>query len=342
MDYKKTILFIGAINENKTPLGGEEYKNQLILSKLKKEPVQLIYIDTVSWKRRPGVILRLLRNILLRHFDSVIISASSVSTYRLLQLVNFVRPSLIRKTAYIVTGGYFPYAIQKGLFKVQPYNNLRSIIVQGESLKKTLLKHLKETSIFTVPNFKYIPEVKFNSKENTNIFRFVFVGRISEAKGVADIIKSVRHIEQINSTYNFIVDFYGPQEEQFDFDFCCKYKGYLDFSRNPEDSYQKLSNYDCFLFPTTWKGEGFPGVIIDAYIAGLPIIATDWNMNSEIIKDGENGYLIPSKDINALTKKMMWVMENRQASLELGLKNKETAKDYHIDNVWPKLFDLIK
>ncbi len=342
MDYKKTILFIGAINENKIPLGGEEYKNQLILSKLKQEPIKLIYIDTVDWKKSPGVILRLLRSILLRHFDSVVISASSVSTYRLLQLVNFVRPSLIRKTAYIVTGGYFPYAIQKGLFKVQPYNNLKSIIVQGESLKKTLLKHLRETPIITVPNFKYIPNIKFNLKEKSDEFRFLFVGRISEAKGVADIIKSACQIQQTNSIYNFIVDFYGPIEEQFDFISCCKYKGYLDFRGNPEDSYQKLSNYDCFLFPTSWKGEGFPGVIIDAYIGGLPIIATDWNMNSEIIEDGVNGYLIPPKDINALTNKMMWVMENRQSCLELGLKNREIAKHYHIDNVWPKLFDLIK
>ena len=45
----RRVLFFGAINVNQAPLGGEEYKNQLILRKLKNENIQLQYIDTKNW-----------------------------------------------------------------------------------------------------------------------------------------------------------------------------------------------------------------------------------------------------------------------------------------------------
>lgn len=92
------------------------------------------------------------------------------------------------------------------------------------------------------------------------------------------------------------------------------------------------------LFPTFWKGEGFPGVIVDAFIAGLPVIATHWNMNVEIIQDGINGFIIPPNDINRLTEKMLWVVDNIHAMNIIRENNLEQAKEYHIDKVWPELF----
>ena len=113
----------------------------------------------------------------------------------------------------------------------------------------------------------------------------------------------------------------------------------MDFQNNPEKAYSTLSKYDCMLFPTYWKGEGFPGVVIDAFIAGLPVIATDWNMNTEIIKEGENGFIIPPNNIRALMNKMIWAMENRQKCLDIGLRNREVAKNYHVDKVWPCIYN---
>jgi len=45
------------------------------------------------------------------------------------------------------------------------------------------------------------------------------------------------------------------------------------------------------LFPTYYEGEGFPGTIIDAFSSGLPAIATDWRYNSELISNGETGFI---------------------------------------------------
>ena len=334
----RKILFIGAIREGQPALGGEEYKNQLILSKLKKEQVELIYIDSLNWKKSPVVLSSLLINLLVNSFDIVIVSASSVSTYRLLYFLYRIRPNLLLKTTYIVIGGYFPEAILNGVFKVKIYKKLRNIIVEGELLKCKLIEHFDKSEMNVIPNFKAFPELVFPAPKKLDTFRFVFVGRISAAKGVALILEASEKLKRQYPDFNFIVDFYGPLEEQFYFEEGSNYKGYLDFSGAPEKSYEILYGYDCFLFPTMWKGEGFPGVILDAYIAGLPVIASDWNMNTEIIEEGINGFIIAPNDVNELEGKMKFVMSQRDLLKNIRANNLKKAKEYHIDRVWPELF----
>ena len=336
------LLFIGAINQGNPPKGGEEYKNQLLVNKINISFNDAKIIDTFRWIKRPKVWSNLLINILIKRVDVILISAASVSTYRLLNLMQWVRPSLMRKTTYLVIGGYFPEGIRSKRFDWRSYKNLKNVVVEGDLLRKTVLANSGLSNVKVVPNFKTFPNLLLQSNEKSeNNFRFVFVGRISKGKGVSEILEAAKILNKSNK--EFEVDFYGPVEEEFDFD--CdnnNYCGFLDLQNDPEQSYTKLASYDCMLFPTYWKGEGFPGVIIDAFIAGLPIIATDWNMNSEIIEDGINGFIIPPKDAVSLANKMIWVMENRDILKEIGTQNQERANDYHIDRIWPQLYEIIK
>jgi glycosyltransferase involved in cell wall biosynthesis len=332
------LLFIGAINQGKLPKGGEEYKNQLLINKIKVAYNDAKIIDTYLWIRSPKVWWRLFLNILIRRVDFILISASSISTYRLLNLIQWIRPSLLRKTTYLVIGGYFPEGIRSKRFDWRSYKNLKNVVVEGDLLRKTVLANSGLANVGVVPNFKSFPNLLIQSNERLeNNFRFVFVGRISKGKGLSEILEAAKILNKSNK--EFEVDFYGPVEEEFDFDSNkTNYCGFLDFQNDPEQAYTKLASYDCMLFPTYWKGEGFPGVIIDAFIAGLPLIATDWNMNTEIIEDGVNGYIIEPKSSEALAEKMRYVMLNRKELDKIREKNVARSKDYHIDNVWPQIF----
>lgn len=105
-----------------------------------------------------------------------------------------------------------------------------------------------------------------------------------------------------------------------------------------EEGYKTLSNYDAFLFPTYFVGEGFPGVLIDSFIAGVPAIATDFHANGEIIKDGLNGILIPIKDVNALAKAMHRIMEDAEFYSQIRKGAIESASKYEIENVLKEFF----
>jgi len=97
--------------------------------------------------------------------------------------------------------------------------------------------------------------------------------------------------------------------------------------------YQELSAFDMMVFPTYWQGEGFPGVIVDAFIAGLPVLASDWNLNSEVIEDGVTGLLFPAKDMIQLCDKMKYVIENRDILIPMRNKCLERARAFHSDTV---------
>ena len=79
---------------------------------------------------------------------------------------------------------------------------------------------------------------------------------------------------------------------------------------------------DAFVFPS--YREGFPNCVIEAGAMGLPSIVTDINGSREIIINGENGIIIPSKNSEALHDAMKNMIEDndnrkRMASKARGL-----------------------
>ena len=164
----KKILFIGAINEFNQAQGGEEYKNQLILNKLKSEQIELKYFDTFRWRKSPFLLFRLLMCLFFSTYNCIIISASSVSTYRFLKLIYLVRPNALSRIVYIVIGGYFPEGIKSGRFKSKVYNNLKVLIVEGEYLRNQLLGFIEESRVKVIPNFKNL-KFTLNGSHNSNL-----------------------------------------------------------------------------------------------------------------------------------------------------------------------------
>lgn len=329
------LLFIGAINYGNDPRGGDEYKNQLILSKLKESDYNLKIIDTSLLSRKRQFAFTIFRFIFFYRIDAMIISVSSVSAYKLIKIIYYFRPKLLGKTTYLVVGGFFPEAFINAKFNWIFYKKLKNILVQGNTLKikleaNTLLKNVK-----VLPNFKSFTNVKFSRVQDSSTFKFVFLGRISKTKGIEEIIKASTILKE--KGYDLVVDFYGPIQDNFQLNSTfLKYRGYLNFNTQSEESYRRLAQYDCMLFPTYWVGEGFPGVIIDAFVAGLPVIATDWNMNTEVIKNNVNGFIIQPRSIEELTNKMKWMCENRNVLQIIRENNKRESMEYHIDKIWPK------
>ena len=79
------------------------------------------------------------------------------------------------------------------------------------------------------------------------------------------------------------------------------YCGIVEFDKTVET----LKQYFALLFPTFYYGEGFPGNLVDAFNAALPVIATDWMYNKEIVKDGVHGILVSPHNPNELSGEIM-------------------------------------
>ena len=337
---KKRLLLVGAVNLGTPPANGEEYKNQEIIGFLRARH-HVTIIDTKNWSREPITLIRLLIHMILGRYDRIILSASSASTFRLLDSLRFFRQRM-NKITYFVIGGYFPTAIREGRYKARAYQHISSIVVEGESMKRDLQSSGINTPIYVVPNFKKVDRCWGDPERfEQSPIRFIFMSRISVSKGLDTIFEALQDHRLSDRSASFSIDFFGPIENEYKDTFLknidrfpnCSYKGYLDFAHQPVESYQVMSGYHVMLFPTYWMGEGFPGAVIDAFICGIPVIATDWNMNTEVIRDGETGRLIPVKNSSRLAELMIDVISQPREWKKMSVKCQSRAPEFNTEKV---------
>lgn len=311
------VILIGAINEGNVPTCGETMKNQLFIRRFKELFDKVITVDTLNWKKRPWVLVRMFFVLLFNRGAKVIISASGSASY----LISFLYYIPLKKNVYFwVVGGDLHISIKRGIYNLKALTSLKRILVQGQCLVEELEK-LGLTNALHVPNSKpitFTPDIKTNDNDK---IRFVFLSRVHPHKGIKEIYEASKILNDKGYTNKFSVDLYGKVEHSFTNEFNgyinelenMNYQGFLNLTNN--DGYKTLSSYDVMLFPTYWCGEGFPGIVIDANMSGLPIIASDWNMNKEVIEDGKTGFIIPVRDSDMLANYMEKFI-NKEVDLE--------------------------
>ena len=340
---KNTIILIGAIDYGHLATNGETIKNQLLLQRFKDLYDSVIIADTNHWQKRPWCLLKVFWLLLWNKNVPIVVSASDSSS----KLFNFLYFFPIKNNVnYWVIGGALPTKIREGLFKLRSLAKLNRIIVEGVRMAEEL-KVMGLNNVIRVPNFKpidFFPNIQ--NKEQEKIFHFVFLSRVHPSKGIHEIVEACNELNSIGLKDLYHIDFYGPIEPEFESDFnkmisnceTLSYKGFLNLTNN--EGYAKLAQYDTMLFPTYWTNEGFPGVVIDAYIAGLPIIASDWNMNKEVIINEKTGFLIPVHNSHALALKMNDIITRKIDLFKMRCICSEHAKLYDYRNVIT--MDLLK
>lgn len=135
------------------------------------------------------------------------------------------------------------------------------------------------------------------------LFTFVFVGRIVGDKGVNELVAAFIRLHEIDNRIRLVL--VGSYEQNLDpvSDITRQYIDDNDAinacgAKYGDDLLQMYVDADCFVMPS--YREGFPNTVLEAGAMGLPSIVTDTNGSREVIIDGENGLIVPSKDVDAL------------------------------------------
>lgn len=203
--------------------------------------------------------------------------------------------------------------ITKKPMKVLGYGNIRGIDMEHWSRRPEVLS-------------------KAEYLRRSDIFTFVFVGRIVGDKGINELVSAFLSIIEKDAFSKSRLVLIGPFEEKLD-PISEETRGMIDsldeiLAVGPQYGDDLLAWYaasDCFVFPS--YREGFPNTVIEAGAMGLPSIVTDINGAREIIATGKddinvhlrsgqklsirkNGVVIPSKDAESLYQAMRWMIEH--------------------------------
>lgn len=169
------------------------------------------------------------------------------------------------------------------------------------------IKVLGYGNVMGVDMERFNPERFAGFKEDYEVFRYVFVGRIVGDKGINELVKAfVRLNKEYPATKLTLV---GNYEANLD---PVKPESIKMIEENPcidacgpkygDDLLVEYMKSHCFVMPS--YREGFPNTVMEAGAMGLPSVVTDINGSREIIIHGENGLIVQSKDVDALYEAM--------------------------------------
>jgi len=106
----------------------------------------------------------------------------------------------------------------------------------------------------------------------------------------------------------------------------------------PDEIPEYMVAADVFVLPSL--SEGFPNVLLEAMAAGLPIVATNVGGIPEIVTDGENGFLVESRNSQQLAEKILLLLKNENIRKRFSGNNIEKAKSYGWSNVIASLEEV--
>lgn len=177
-------------------------------------------------------------------------------------------------------------------------------------------------------NYQTHYSARWNGMAHGDI-NILFVGEIGVRKGVFDIEKTVPLISQ--KTNDFLFTLAGKAPNQYQAKQENRHMQYVGEIAG-ERKYRYYQNADIFVLPS--YAENLPLVILEAMASGLPVVATSVGGIPEIIKDGENGFLIQPGDYRGLAEKITYLIEHPDARKEMGRRNRELAiKQYDFSRV---------
>lgn len=343
----KKIGIIGHFGGKKEFFDGQTIKTKILYDELQRtEKFEIYKVDTYYVRKNPiKVLFQTVKSMVF--CDSVIILIAQNGIKVFPPLLYFLMKFTKAKVYHDVLGGDLAKLTAKSKKTVKYLNSFEENWVEFRSM----CDELKECGVKTVsvlPNIKRLEAVEGFDEEKfgKNPFRFCTFSRVVKEKGITDAVETILRINHDLGERAAILDIYGPIYEDYreefealkkDFGDTIRYCGIVDFN----SSVDTLKNYDALLFPTYYVGEGFPGTIIDAFHSAVPVIATNWNANGEIITHGVTGIVYPNDKHKNLYDAVRWTVENREEILKMKKNSLEEAKKYNADTLIKVIVEAI-
>lgn len=192
---------------------------------------------------------------------------------------------------------------------------------------KEMIKPMKLRNSIVIENGVF-DECKKYSEVKAIKQSFVFIGRVVEEKGVAELLMAFSKVrEKYPKT---VLNIYGAGEiDEFK-----KIAGEgVVFHGETKEPLKALAENDIFVLPS--YREGLSLSLLDAAMMGKKIIASDVDGNPEVIENKVSGLLVPAKSVEKLTEAMMWMIENpREASKMAQKARKQYEEKFDFEKIF--------
>lgn len=218
--------------------------------------------------------------------------------------------------------------IGSSFFKKLKYNskNIDHIICVSNAVKRVLLPAVKDHSKIKViydgidvDRFKQESHSDYLHKELGLSPKVKIIGNIAGLVPQKDLFTFIRAIksftEKSDIPVKFVVAGDGPlRDELVAFAEAENVSQHIIFLGFRTDIPELLQSFDVFMLSS--KTEGLPLVVMEAFAAKTPVVATDAGGTNEAVKNNENGFIVPVEDADALATKTLEILENTELAAQ--------------------------
>lgn len=319
------ILLIGSRNNrvDSSQTGGVTILFELLRSELKDRDIAFTTIDTLKANHNNSglrtfvmAVYEMMKYVPRHHSISLQATPNSFLYLAPIAVVLcklFRKPLSIRLFAgdfFELYEAYTPLKKRMVRFGLKHANQL---FFELKSLVEEAQNYNKNTYWF--PNVRSQSIQKFHTKKFRR--RFVYIGSINQEKGIDELCAVIPKLKG-----DFTVDLYGPlkyEHENYSTSYFAKrniaYKGAL----KAEEVLETMAQYDVLVLPS--HREGYPGVIIEAFSQGMPVIATKLPGIMEMCRHGVDSILIEAQEEEQLLEAMLSLNEKQYQTLQEGARS---------------------
>ncbi len=203
-------------------------------------------------------------------------------------------------------------------------------------------EYLAPKKIVIVPNGLDVPDTNRMQKKDKEIIKILFAGTHTEEKGIFIIVDVIKRLCEMGHKVEMrMMGSWGSAAEE---EKCRRLVKENRLERNiiflgsltGNAKWQEYANADIFFFPTFYRAELMPLVIIEAMAFSLPVVASRWRGIVDMVKDGKTGLLFPVKNIDAATKQLEILISDATLRKSMGeyarsCYEKNYTLDKHLD-----------
>lgn len=252
-----------------------------------------------------------------------------------------------RKLYYVVVGGWLSEFLKRHHWLKRALMRFDGIFVETKAMR-TALEQMGFTNVEILPNCKSLPILREEELPDISQlpYKLCTFSRVMKEKGIEIAMNAVQMANRKIGAPAFTLDIYGPIWKTYAEEFpkvlasvpsYITYKGEVPFDKSTD----ALKDYTALLFPTYYEGEGFAGTLIDAMAAGVPVLASDWKYNAEIVKSGATGYCISECDEWKLSEFLLDIYQNHEQWCAMRLQCLCESHKYAPEIVYKDLADRL-
>jgi glycosyltransferase involved in cell wall biosynthesis len=339
---KDKVLVLGCLGYFNNQVDGQTIKTRNIYQLFSDKKAgcfgAVSYFDTLSFRINKLRVFLLIKQIL--KCEILIYLPAHNNLKYLLPIIFFIAKVKNIKIHYIVIGGWLDVFLEDKPLHRFLLKRVNCIYPENEKLRQSLMGNYDFKNVQLLPNYR-LHDYKAKINEVGPVVKLVFLARVDPMKGVNCIFKLAKELNQ-KRYENFSIDLYGPINASYKESFFAQeanfpsvnYKGIV----SPENIHDILNEYDLMLFPTQYYTEGFPGSILDAYIAGIPVIATEWKHAHEFIENNKTGVITEFGNDDDFIKNAILLLTHPDRIYMMKALALNKSKEYSGDIVW----DILK